>query len=87
MKNELLYDDDKRHLPIPVYSYSRPTIPSQFILHILLSLGHFITEVNLLIHPNIRESLRHAKLIGPSNDPNCLQNYSDKLLHLFILEQ
>ena len=87
LNEELLYDDDKRHLPVPVYSYSRPTIASQFILHILLSLGHFSTEVDLLLHPNIRESLRYAKLIGPSNDPDMLQSYSDKLLHMFILEQ
>ena len=35
---ELLYNNKKRHLPISVYSYARPMIVTQFILHLLLSL-------------------------------------------------
>ena len=77
---ELLYDDKKRHLPISVYSYARPMSATQFILHLLLSLGHFVTEVDLLLHVTIIESLRQAKLICPSDDLELLQQYSDELL-------
>ena len=33
------------HLPIPVYSYIRPDMRTQFILRVLLSLGRFSTEI------------------------------------------
>ena len=86
-KEEILNEDNKRHLSIPVYSYVRPTVGSQFILHILLSLGHFVTEVDLLLHATIRESLLYEKLIGPSNDTGELQKYPDEILKQFILLQ
>ena len=41
-------DDSCMHLPIPVYSYIRPNMGTQFLLHILLSLGHFSTELDLI---------------------------------------
>ena len=57
IENNLVYNDDHEdHLPIPVFSYIRPTMGTQFILHLLLSLGHFSTEIDLLVHPNIKES-------------------------------
>ena len=56
------------HLPIPVYSYLKPTLGVQFIHHVMLSLGRFATEIDLTMHPTIRDSLRYAKLIGPSNN-------------------
>ena len=48
------FDDDHEHLSIPVYSYIKPTMGVQFILHILLSMGHFATEVDLISHPTIQ---------------------------------
>ena len=33
MSQELIYFDDEKHLPIPVYSYIKPTIGSRFILY------------------------------------------------------
>ena len=75
------------HLPIPVYSYLKPTLGVQFIHHVMLSLGRFATEIDLTMHPTIRESLRYAKLIGPSNDQEELEKYSNQLLHLWIKEQ
>ena len=41
---------------------------NQFILHILLSMRRFETEVDLTLHESLRASLRYAKLIGPEND-------------------
>ena len=55
-------------------------IAVQSILHLLLSLYHFIIEVNLLLLATVRESLHQAKLIGPLDNPKLLQQYSDELL-------
>ena len=87
ISKKLLFEDNEVHLPIPVFSYVKPTMGTRFILHILLSLGHFQTELDLLLHRTLRDSLRYAKLIGPSNTKEKLQEYSDKLLKLFIEEQ
>ena len=88
MKN-LIHDDSKKspHLPIPVFSYIKPTTGFQFIHHVLLSMGCFSTEVDLILHQNLREAFRYAKLIGPSNDPDDLQMYSNQLLYRWIEEQ
>ena len=87
IKNFWLHFDTHDHLPIPVFDYIKPNVQTRFILHILLSLGHFETEYDLLLQPNLRESLRYAKLIGPSNNTEDLQQYSNNLLKLFVEEQ
>ena len=48
-------------------------IATQFILHLLLSLSHFVTEDDLLLHATIREPLCQAKWIGPSENPDLVQ--------------
>ena len=53
---------------------------TQFILHILLSMGGFETEYDLMSQCSIKESMRYAKLIGPIDDEQSLQNYSNRLL-------
>ena len=83
----IIYDDELKHLIIPVFSYIKPTMGTRFILHILLSLGHFETELDLMLKPTIRESLRYAKLIGTSNEKEDLIEYSKKLQKMFIEEQ
>ena len=54
-------DDGKKYLPVPVNSFINPEIPSQFIPHILLWFGHFITEIDMLLHFTFRECVRYAK--------------------------
>ena len=54
---EILYNK-KRHLHIPIYSYTRLIVPTPFILYLLLALGRFVTEVGLLLHATIRDSSR-----------------------------
>ena len=85
--NEFVYDDDEKFLPVPVLSYIRPTLVVQFILHILLSMGEFDTEVDLLHHNSLQNSLRYAKLIGESDNEDDLKRYSSNLLRKFIEEQ
>ena len=80
-------DSDYDHLPIPVYSYIKPTMGTQFILHLLLSMGHFSTEIDLTLNETLRESFRYANLIGPLDDEESLQQYSNELLRKFIEEQ
>ena len=86
-QNDILYKSEQKHLPIPVYTYTRPTLSVQFLLQLLLCMNHYETEVDLLLHSTLRDSFRADKLIGPSDDPENLKLYSNKLLCLFIHEQ
>ena len=78
-RKNLIHFDKRDHLPVPVYSYTKPTMGAQFILHILLSMGQFDTEYDLLMHPSLRDCLRYAKLIGDNNDEESLRQYSTNL--------
>ena len=51
-----------------------------FLLHIMLSLGEFDTEVDLILNRTLRESLRYCKLIGPLDDDQSLEKYSGVFL-------
>ena len=51
-----------------MFSYVKPTIGPRFILHIMLSLGEFETELDLILYPTLRDYLRYAGLIGELND-------------------
>ena len=86
-QNFLFDDSTEEHLPIPVFSYVRPTFGTQFILHILLSLGRYVTEIDLLHQVSLKESFRYAKLIGQNNDEDSLQLYSNNVFVRFIEEQ
>lgn len=85
--NLMVDNEDEDHLPVPVFSYIKPTMGVQFLLHIMLSMGRFATEIDLTLHGSLRESLRYAKLIGPSDTPENLEEYSNQLLSRFIDEQ
>ena len=41
----LLHIDDQEHLPIPVFFFISPTISTSFLLHVMLSMGRFETEI------------------------------------------
>lgn len=83
MMANLIQDDSRMcaHLLIPVFSYIKPTTGFQFIHHVLLSIGCFDTEVDLILHPGLREAFCYAKLIRSSNERNDLERYSNKLLY------
>ena len=85
--NLLFADDDKNHLPIPIFSYITPTMTTSILLHIMLSMGQFETEVDILIHENLRECLRYCKLIGENNNEESLKLYADNLTKRYIIEQ
>ena len=83
----MLYDDNHRHITIPVYSYVKPTMGPRCLLHVMLSLGEYDTEVDLVLHSTLRQSLRYCELIGESDDDECLKSYSCLILKKFIEEQ
>jgi hypothetical protein len=88
LENDLIYcDPNLDHLPIPVYSYINSTMGTQFILHLLLSMGPFSKKIDLTLHPNLCESFRSSHLIGPLNNVQSLQQNSNKLLKKFIVDQ
>ena len=74
-------------LPTPVFSYTKPSNGAQFILHIMLSMGKFDTEIDLSLHPSLRESLRYTQLIGPSSSHEDLTMYSNQLMLKYFKEQ
>ena len=85
-QDKILYKSEQKHLPIPLYTYTQPTLSVQFLFHVLLLLDHYETEVDVIFHPTLRDSFRAAKLIGLSDDLELLQLYSNKALCLFIQE-
>ena len=88
MKENLVISHEKYYtLPTPVFSYTKPSSGVHFILHILLSMGSFDTEIDLTLHETLRKSLRYTKLIGPSNEPDNLTRYSNNLLLKYFKEQ
>jgi len=78
--NLLHNDQPKEHLPIPVFSYIKPTIGVSFLLYIMLSMGRFATEIDLTLHQSIRECFRYAKMIGPENDEDSLTSYTKTMI-------
>ena len=83
----MIIEDEKSNLPVPAYTYIKPKLKHQFKLYILLSLGRFKTELDLILHSNLRDLLQYAKLIGRKNDDASLQLYSNQLLEELIKEQ
>ena len=60
---------------------------TSFILSCILSEGQFETDINLILHENIRECFRCCKLIGPNKDEDSLIGYSNELFWNYIIEQ
>ena len=50
----LIHIDDQEHLPISVFSFISPTISTSFMLYIMLSMGRFETEIDLLARGSIK---------------------------------
>lgn len=67
-KHLIFEEDCDKHLPIPVYSYIKPTMAPEFNLHILLFMGRFHTEREILLQPSLQDSFKNAKLIGNESD-------------------
>ena len=61
---ESLYiSKDDKPLPVIVFSNVRPKNASKFVIHLLLSMGHFLTKADLWIHGNMRSAFEKARLV------------------------
>ena len=79
-KERFVFDDGGRDLPIPVFSSVTPNNPIPFILHVMLILGKYETELDFWLEPSLRESLARFGLIPPDfSNPSLLENYSNNL--------
>ena len=85
--HEFIVDDGLELLPIPVATPVTPHNPHAFFVHIVLSLGKYVTEQDVLRHSTPRECFQRAGLIGESTDPLDLQEYVDSLLFNYINNQ
>ena len=77
----------KEHLPVSVLSYVVLTISVNIILHIMLSMGIFVTEIDLLSHSCFRNTFCFCKWIGNNEDKESLKRYADNVIHIFVVEQ
>ena len=75
-----VFDDKGVSLPIPVFSSITPNHGVPFLLHIMLMLGEYDTELDLRFQSTIRESLSAVGLIGNSTDADDLKGYSIQLV-------
>ena len=70
------FNDSDKHPPIPVTTNSTPFNPHHFLMHVVLSLGKYDTEIDALTY---RESFRASGLIGNSDELEDLREYSRRL--------
>ena len=84
---DFFHDDNATILPIQVLSNTSPSNAHNFLIHIILSLGKYDTEIDALTHQSIRKCLQHVALIGENEDEESLKEYSRKLTRRYIEEQ
>ena len=86
-KHLIFEEHTDKHLPIPIYSHIKPTMAPEFILHILLSMGRFHAEQEILLKPSLQDSFKNTKLIGTESDNESLSSYSNELMKSFFNKQ
>lgn len=81
-------EEDEHLLPIPVFSKVGPEQSSAFLLHIMIMLGEFETELEFRQQKSIKMSLAKCKLIPEEdiNDTERLREASNRLLKRIINE-
>ena len=51
---DLMHKDNNEYfLPVIVHSYITPTMSTAYMLHIMLSMGRFDTELDIIMHPTM----------------------------------
>ena len=75
-----------RTLPTVVFSDVKPTNPTKFLLHLLLSMGSFTTEYELLRQPDMYSAFVHAELLVPRGSPGFEESVRN-LIRRYIVEQ
>ncbi len=72
-----------RNLPTIYFDSVKPTQSSKFLIHVLLSMGRYETEAQLLSHSNMQECFTHAELF----DPKSPEESVTKLTKRYVEEQ
>lgn len=70
--------------PTVLHSQINPMNAQQWIIHLILAHGQYITEQDALEHGSLRECLVNTKLIGESTDVEDLEEYTYKLLAVYV---
>ncbi len=85
---EFMTIEEDKILPIPVFSRVSPEQPSAFLLHILIMLGEFETELEFRQQKSIKLCLSKCNLIPGDHldDRSYLQKYSNDLMKRIIEE-
>ena len=79
--------DHKDHMPIVVFSNVKPKNASKFVIHVLLSLGRFQTEVDLWRLPSMRQAFVAAGLMEAKPLQDYTLNDVDYILDTWIRDQ
>ena len=84
---KFVFTDISKVLPIPVFSSITPKTPIPFLLHVMLMLGEYDTELDLKMQPTMRESFAKVKLIDNSvDDEEAMKRETNQLLVKIIQE-
>ena len=84
---KFVFTDVSKVLPIPVFSSITPNTPVPFLMHVMLVLGEYDTELDLKMQPTMRESFAKLKLIDIAvHDEEGLKRETNKLLVKIIQE-
>lgn len=73
-------------LPVIVCSNVKPCNATKFVIHLMLSMGHFITERDLWMHPSMAQAFQASSLIDAQDDSS-MASKIDKLLYRWIEDQ
>ena len=85
--SKFIFDDGKELLPVPVLTNVNPANSHEFFVHIVLSLGKYVTEIDVLHNASPRVCLEKARLIGTETDDKSRHRYVNELLTRYIVDQ
>ena len=74
-------------MPVPVLSDTSLHNSVHFLIHIILSLGRYNTEIDALNHPSFWTCLQSVDLIGNNTDTESLVHYVNVLTKKYIVSQ
>ena len=76
-----------RELPIPVFSNVKPHNACKFMIHVLLSMGHFETERDIWQCTSFKEAFQYCNLLENQEGKSDIKAEIDCLLKKWILDQ
>jgi hypothetical protein len=82
-----VFDDNEPMPPVVVLSQINPINTVPFLVHLVLSMGNYVTKKEAFSHGSIRQCLVATKLIGSNTDETSKRTYLNDLLRRYILEQ